>query len=148
MWSKISLMGSIWSKYVIFGENGQNLGAKMTSYVEIWGKLWNNFVPSKSHSFFGLYDLILKILEIKYGHFWIILGVSPYLTTNISKSVNFRNSDIHNRLKPCPRAVWPFQCLIYLFYFSKYFNLKMTWFSTILVVLATLRSIISISGQN
>ena len=33
-------------KIGIFGENGQNwviLGAKMTSYVKIWGKWSNNF---------------------------------------------------------------------------------------------------------
>ena len=38
----------IWSKYVIFGENCQNgviLGAKMTSYVKIFGKWSNKFFP-------------------------------------------------------------------------------------------------------
>ena len=48
MWSKMSLMGSIWSKYVIFGENGHNwaiFGAKMTSQVKIWGK-WSKKIFS------------------------------------------------------------------------------------------------------
>ena len=41
----MSLMGSIWSQYVIFGENGQNwviLGSKMKSKVNIWENLSKN----------------------------------------------------------------------------------------------------------
>ena len=50
------LKGSIWSKLVIFGENVQNwviLGAKMTSYVKIWGKWSNNFSLKVSKNYFS-----------------------------------------------------------------------------------------------
>ena len=52
----MSLMGKIWSKYAIFGENGQNwviLGAKMTSYVKIWDKWSNNFLSKVSINYFS-----------------------------------------------------------------------------------------------
>ena len=41
----MSFMGTIWWKYVIFGENGQNwviLGSKMTPKVKIWENLSKN----------------------------------------------------------------------------------------------------------
>ena len=60
----MSLMGSILSKWVIFGENGQNsdiLGAKMTSYIKIWGKWSNNFSLKVSKKYFS------DVYEQKFG---------------------------------------------------------------------------------
>ena len=51
----MALMGSLLSKYVIFGQNVQNwdiLWAKMTPYVEIWEK-WSNNLFNISKNYFS-----------------------------------------------------------------------------------------------
>ena len=79
---KMSLMGSIWSKYVIFGENGQNwvilhnLGVKMPSYVKILesGPIILSLKVSKNYFRFMDINVVKNVINwvnlVKIGHIW------------------------------------------------------------------------------